>query len=413
MKNIILFICTLLLPNVARAQINLVLNPSFEEYSACPDMVDEAKYAIHWMSLDSAWSPPDWAHVPYGVPEYCNTCSTDIDVSVPINSRFTHSPRSGNGMMQLGIFYDETDSGLQTRDYLQGHILHPLLTGHSYAVSFFATLEQGSFYAINHICAYLDDGTIDTTSTPGKIQNQYSPQIVDTEIINDTLNWVKIQGNLVANGSEKLITIGDFFDLNHTHFIAVHDTTLRVLEGGFWAYYLIDDVSVIDCDNIPFAGNDTLIHPGDSAWLGPHEQLLPYTWYVLGSSTPIDSGGGFWVHPTVTTTYVLRQDLCGQAKFDTVKVRVWPDTVNLTPALSKGKGGVVTYPNPSSGVLIVEHAAHTMVSVFDVVGREVFRASIRTDKETLDISPLDRGVYVVRITDAATGVQVVREVVKE
>ena len=276
---------------------------------------------------------------------------------------------------------------------------------------FYTNLEQGSTFAINHIGAYFDDGTIDTTHYPGRPQSQYIPQVMDTGVINDTLNWIKVQGTFTAVGTEKFITIGNFFDKAHTHAIPLVDTT--GCSGLCLGLYLIDDVSVIDCDNIPFAGHDTLIHPGDSAWLGPYEQLLPYTWYVLGSATPIDSVGGFWVHPTVTTTYVLRQDLCGQAKFDTVKVRVWPDTVNEVNQLIGQLVNTAIWPNPTSGVLIVEHAAHTMVSVFDVVGREVFRASVESEKEVLDISPLDRGVYVVRITDAATGVQVVREVMRE
>ncbi len=45
--------CICFLHFASEAQINLVLNPSFERYSNCPDNDDEAKYCPHWMSLDS------------------------------------------------------------------------------------------------------------------------------------------------------------------------------------------------------------------------------------------------------------------------------------------------------------------------------------------------------------------------
>ena len=127
----LLFICAF---TKVEAQINLVLNPCFEQFSTCPNQLDEAKYCTYWMSLDSAWSPPDWAHDPPGVPDFCNTCAADFDVSVPSNSRFYHYPHSGNGMVQMQDFIDRPDTFNLDRDYLQGHLTQTLLAGHIYNV---------------------------------------------------------------------------------------------------------------------------------------------------------------------------------------------------------------------------------------------------------------------------------------
>jgi hypothetical protein len=411
MKNniIILLICSLFLPLAGKGQINLVLNPQFEQYSTCPDNWDEAKYANHWMSLDSAWSPPDWAHDPPGVPDYCNVCATSYRTTIPNNMFFRRNARSGNGMMQVQMYtFFATTSAYVARDYLQGHLSQTLLAGHKYNVKFYATLEQGGSYAINNIGAYLDDGTIDTTHNPGRVQSQYTPQIVDTNIINDTLNWIKIEDTFVSNGTEKLITIGQFTDSAHTNYIA-----LPITVGGAYTWYLIEDVSVIDCDNIPHAGNDTVIHLSDSAFIGTHEPLLPYKWYKLGTTTVIDSTGGIWVKPTVTTSYVVEQMLCGVKRWDTVKVWVWPDTPSSVGNLQLAINSSMVYPNPVTRELTITGAKGFDIVLFDVVGRELLRRAIVTDKQAIDMADLPKGIYLVELVDKLTGMKLVRSVLKE
>jgi hypothetical protein len=407
MKNVIIMIISVFyLPLAGKAQINLVLNPDFESYNTCPDDWDEIKYCNHWMSLDSSWAPPDWAHDPPGVPEYVSICGAPPYASVPTNIFFNHYPRSGNGMVQVQMFSDDTTSPV-FRDYLQGHLAQTLIAGHKYNVRFYTTLEQAGGYAVNGIGAYLDDGTIDTTHNPGHVQNQYTPQIEDTSIIN-TSNWVKIENTFTASGTEKLITIGQFRYNYRTNFVTTTGGT-----ATSWAWYLIDDVSVIDCSNVPHAGNDTVIHLTDSAFLGSHETLLPYTWYKLGSTTPIDSGGGIWVKPTVTTSYVLVQKLCGVTKYDTVKVRVWPDTVNAVGNVLFVANNLQLYPNPITGVLTIEHARNCDIAFYDVTGRAVLQSAIITDKATLDITTLAKGLYMVQVVDRSTGERIVRQVLKE
>jgi hypothetical protein len=407
MKKVIIIICATLLHFAGVAQINLVLNPNFEQYSVCPNNLDEAKYCNHWMSLDSAWNPPDWAHGKPGIPEYVNVCSTDYDVSVPLSSSFNHFPHSGNGMMQVQMYSSDTPSAY-TRDYLQGHLSQTLMAGHSYGVKFYTVLEQAGGFGVNGIGAYFDDGTIDTTHNPGIIQGWCHPQVMDASIIIDTLNWTKIEGLFTATGTEKLITIGQFKYAANTNLVTAP-------WGWFtgWAWYLIDDVSVIDCSNVPFAGHDTVIHLTDSAFLGSHESLLPYTWYKLGSTTPIDSGSGIWVKPTVTTSYILVQNLCGITKMDTVKVWVWPDTPSLIVNYQLSIVSVSVYPNPATTQVTIEGAKNCEAVFYDVVGREIVHHTVTIDKATLDISTLQKGTYLLEVIDRVTGEKAIRKVLKE
>ena len=416
MKRILLSIFVLCTYCICNGQINLVPNPSFEEYNHCPDMIDEAKYA-YWTGLDTVWSPPDWAHAIFGAPEYCNVCSSNLAVTIPGDHTgyFYHYPRTGKGMMQVNMFYDEgymSGGPQQMRDYLQKRLFNPLINGKKYKVTFYVSSESFSYYSVNHIGAYFDDGTIDTTHHPGWTQTQYNPQIIENAIINDTAvgdstTWIKIQDTFTARGNEKFITIGQFTDRAHTNFIAIKDTT----GGNFSSLYLVDDVSVIDCANVPFAGNDTLITAGDSVFLGPHEILLPYTWYKLGSTVAIDSGGGTMVHPAVTTTYVLEQKLCGITRWDTVTVGVAP--VGVASPRPSPIERVVLFPNPCNVALTVTGAKGCEVVFYDMVGKQILKSECVERRAVINIEGLANGVYFVEVIDKETGEKVVKKILKE
>ncbi len=154
MKNIVLFILFICaFPLVGKAQINLVLNPSFEIYSDCPENTDGATYANYWTTLDSSWRAPDWSHDLEGVPEYCNVCSSNISACVPDNAMFCHYPRTGNGMMQLIMYHDQPDHSPYDRDYLQGHLAHTLEEGKTYSVTFYVVHEHWESFAVNNLGA--------------------------------------------------------------------------------------------------------------------------------------------------------------------------------------------------------------------------------------------------------------------
>jgi len=301
------FTCACLLPFAGQAQVNLVRNPSFEQDTACPNNGEQVSYCNSWTGIDSSWffyTLPD----PLCNPAYLNTCATDPGESIPNNSAFYHYARTGNGMMGTRMYNDGTTVGYLLAMYLQGRLYSPLISGQSYCVTFYVVRFVRCGYANNNIGAYLDDGSIDTASVCHNYQTEYSPQINDTAIITDTLNWTKIQGSFIANGTERLITIGNFFDTAHTKHVYYNG------EGS--GDYLIDDVSVIASNTTAYAGPDVTITLGDTAWLGVDSNGagMPCYWYVLGGTAAIDSGGSIAVAPTDTTmptTYVVMMDLVG------------------------------------------------------------------------------------------------------
>ncbi len=408
----LLFTCACL---KIQAQVNYVLNPSFEEYTKCPYVLDQIKYALHWTPIDSIGDPDRPLYQPLCTPDYCNTCDTthisgspEFDVNVPGNEYFYQYPRTGNGMAQIRTLVDPSGPiGLpDVRDYLQGRLYKPLTAGKNYCVTFYVSLCEISGYAINGIGAYIDDGSIDIgqdSAGCASPQTAYSPQAVTMTIVSDTMDWVQIQGLVTASGNETFITIGNFSDYAHT------DKILRTVNGG--SFYLIDDVSVVEFGTKPIAGPDAFVSPGsDSVTIGSSEEGLPLTWTILGSAVPIGHMGSLKVHPDTTTTYVLFLDICDVGGTDTVTVWVAPAGVGNTQMQF---ANLQIFPNPTTGNLSVEHAKGFQLSIYDVIGKEVYTSSITSEKAQININDLPGGVYTGQIIDSKTGAQVMRKIVKE
>jgi hypothetical protein len=397
----------LLVPVAMQAQVNLVLNGSFEKYSSCPNDIDQIKKANYWQPIDSVSIDP------FCTPEYINACADpgSTGVGIPLGWNYNHYPRTGNGMMEILVYYDSSITTYHSVvNYAQGKLSTHLTTGTNYCVTFYVTLAQASQYAIDHIAAYLDNGSIDAGQDSvgcARPQTSFTPQVFETTIINDTLNWVKIQGSFIANGTERFITLGNFFNNSHTDTIDVHP----IIHSQF-SFYLLDDVSVIESNAFANAGNDMHAGVGDTVHIGTSEEGMPCTWYALGDTTPIGYGGGIKIHPTATGTYkyVVMLDLCGHITYDTMTLSVWPSSI-VNCQLSIINANV--YPNPASQSVTIEGAKDCEVVFYDVVGEKVASFVSMTNKEVLDIATLPKGIYSVQVMDTVTGVKVVRQVFKE
>ena len=423
-RKIIVFVILTCVSATANAQTNLVRNGGFEQFRFCPYEIDQIGFANYWSGLDSNWNFRDsnYSSFTWCLPEYCNVCDKGnypvgvaAVVGVPLSGWYYKWPRSGNGFAQERILDNDSVSHelSDRRDYLQGRFYSPLISGLMYCVTFYASIEQGSDYAIQNIGAYIDNGAIDNTDS-AECQMPHTwltPQVMASSIINDTGNWVKIQGSYIANGTEKFITIGNFSDYSHTNKISVNYSFAS--SGSGWTFYSIDDVSVIASDAIADAGPDTHCAAGDSVWIGTNEQGMPCTWYALGDTThPIGYGGGVWVRPMATGTYnyVVMLDLCGHVTWDTMTLSVWPVSI-VNGQLSMVNVGV--YPNPAGALLHIDGGGGCSVAIYNVVGERVYSGNLVSSKETINIDNLTSGSYFVEVVDGATGYRVVRKVVKE
>jgi hypothetical protein len=299
------------------AQFNLVNNPSFEQYSICPNSQNGLVNPTFW------YQPSNQAGV------YSNACSNDTCFKVPYNcvKSYNYQPaRSGQALVYL-----DYKNSFNERTYLQSQLIDTLKTGSCYYVSFFVNLPSTLRYACNN------NGLL-FTNTPVYVDtNSYSygvlpaiPQVLSfgNPIVTDTSGWQKISSIYVAQGGEKFITIGNFKYDSQTVFKSVNYT------GFFSAGYMIDDVSVIPLDSLPLkadAGRDTTILLGDSVFIGSLTNGINHiAWYNSSGAKINTVAPGFYVRPTNSTFYVVEQTVCGYYSRDTVYIVVNPLPIKFT-----------------------------------------------------------------------------------
>jgi hypothetical protein len=406
MKNLIMILLLTCVCLQGRAQVNFVKNPAFEEYTHCPNYANRINWCKFWSIPGDSESTLEYC------PEYYNICgndSVDFSAHVPDNIYFYGYPHSGKGMAGATLFYDKTPPGPPTvgpmpfnyRDNLVGRLYKSLTNGKVYCVSFWVIMAESSGIGHNKIGAYLDDGSINSVDTLGEEISDVKPQVFTNEVIKDTLIWKKIEESFIANGTEKYITIGNFFPNDSVTTVI---TNYRVL-GTQYSYYLIDDVSVIPIDLKAEAGKDSHTEPGKPVQIGrvgdTTAQGLNCKWFHKGSL--IDSGAIISVNGAsivgTVDTYVVVQTICGLSKTDTVTVTTVP--VGMKDWNTGNTFSV--FPNPSNGNITITTAGFkelAQAKIYDLLGRIVKQQNMHFYNSTATLNvDLTSGVYIFELLD--------------
>jgi OmpA-OmpF porin, OOP family len=242
MKLLLKILCTFC-PLVTFGQ-NLILNPSLEEHYECP----YGGVYTFWMSKywHSPSSPPGQPFVdPWttlgnpATPDYFNVCAAS-EYTIPSSDFGFQHPKDGNAFGG-GYFIADASNGL--KEYMTATIVNPLIVGKKYCFSFYTSLADYTSYAIDNIGAYF---TVDSAyiTTPYLI---VQPQVVspDSVFMSDTTdNWMKVEGEFIAQGGEKYVTIGNFNSNFSTDYIRIQDTVTNI---PVFCYYYIDMLELYEC----------------------------------------------------------------------------------------------------------------------------------------------------------------------
>lgn len=330
---------------------------------------------------------------------------------VPYCSTGFQYPRTGNNFVGSG-FYCNTCGRLYPRNRLKA-ILKPNKT---YCAKYYVVNTNNNYVAIDKYGAYFEDSSMDTIHASGVPLTYLTPQIEHTgSVITDTLRWTAISGTFVATGAEKYMLLGNFKTNAATNTLALNMPTPAPTAVTNDIY--IDDVSLIEMDLPAFAGRDTIVHPGDSVFIGRESDIgidEACIWYKLPDMTnPIDTIAGFWINPTTTATYVVKQQLwcTNTPKWDTVLV-IADATVGSSELRVSGFG-LELFPNPADEVLELNiKNAHSdspfkKISVFNSLGQLIREESpiamgLRT---TIGIADLAEGVYLLYVSGSQGSIQ--------
>ncbi len=203
------------------AQTNLVPNGSFEDTIGCPNLAGQVTLAKYWYEYASA--------------DYFNSCSSNPDFSTPTNWGGFQQPRTGSAYIALTSYADYYPDG---REYVYAKLLDTLEEGKMYRVTFFSCCSKShpisaSRYTNNIGCRF-------TTFFPNVSQVVNYSHINNNLTLSDTVNWVKIEGTFIADSAYQYISIGNFYDDNHTQIGTYFNNNENI------AYYFIDDISVVE-----------------------------------------------------------------------------------------------------------------------------------------------------------------------
>ncbi len=370
-------------------QYNLVQNPSFEQCVNCPTNGGAevgAQFTNNvilpfWNNPSSGEASPDYYHF--------NTAGEQAF--------------DGNSMIGIITFFSIFDPQFALynngREYLQSELLDSLLFKKLYLIEFYTyvggVLGQGGFLA-NNFGLHFSDTSLHTS-------NFYNipllPQIkyFKNEIIDTSNSWIKVSSLYEAIGGEKYMTVGNFNTDSETDFICLYP---------FWpaegkCYMLFDKFSVIPLDSIPGglqvnAGQDYSICPGDTAFIGEKISNLPANWYLLDGTVVDTNTAGVYVHPTVTTTYVVTMTINGVYSTDTVTV-----TVGCAGFDEPEKPSFTIGPNPNDGQFTIngQFSEGDHISIVSAEGRLIHTIQVneQTDKQFIDLD-LNLGIYLLQIT---------------
>jgi hypothetical protein len=218
------------------AQTNLVLNPSFEQYTLCPGTMEvitngKVTYCSNPNSLT-----PDYFNI-------CDSNSANSSFYIPDNVAGYQEAKEGNGYIGLATWTKTYTGG----EYIQMKLANPLLNGRQYAFKCYLSNAEVGNYGSGDMGVYFSNDSVYNTSyllpfTP-QIQNQSG------NFFADTINWMSFAGNYTAAGGERFLIIGNFNDgidnpdtirIGHYAGVSAHDRT----------YFYIDDVSLTEVTGI-------------------------------------------------------------------------------------------------------------------------------------------------------------------
>ena len=364
---------------------NLVINPSFESHTQCPNQLGQINRCNSWYNGDVN-----------GTCDYYSVLGCSGNFSPPYIHPVTgltlyQEPLSGLSFAGFIPFYGS--SGIPSNvEFLQGKFNTSLVTGNLYYVEFYINSASQQKYFIHDISALITNTQV--VVNPG---GTYNPQIssVSNVIYKDTTKWMRINGYYTANGGENYITIGNYKPYGMELKDSVANNSISE------AYYFIDSVGVYDVTHLDTwdAGPDRFINYGDSVQIGnPNTDYSMFNWLtsINGFTYLSDSTDAKpWSKPWQTTTYYVTKTQGTNIFKDTVTVHV---TGGAGIELNNKNPQINIYPNPATTTINITYNLQVATcSLYDVLGNEV----INKKEKEIDVSNLSNGVYFIQEKTAA------------
>jgi hypothetical protein len=377
----------------SRSQIaNYVNNGGFEICGNCT-YTNQAPKPASWNAIDTTKF--------FGL-----LLSATISPYLVPNSSFTYQwPKGGNNYFLSTLFF-KPNTPQTGRAYPRNTLKQTLHAGTGYCVKVYYSVTNQSSYGIDGLGVYFSDNSTDTISQCTKPITYLSPQVdnPNNNIFTDTLNWTLLTGTFTANGTEKYMMLGNFKSDVSTNSVLINPTNLPIIATEV----IYDNISCIPLNLPAYAspGPDIWAIAGNTVYLGRPQDVgidEACLWYKLPNTTnAIDTAAGITVTVAVTTeTYMVRQDICGVIKYDTVVVHA--SGVGLAE-LKINNEELKISPNPAQDFLQVElilnedNPAKEFL-IYNAFGELVWEEELifKNKQAVINTRELCNGVYFLKI----------------
>ncbi len=302
---IVIQVCT----GAAYAQ-NLVPNPGFETLKTSPSCWTFGAKQDFDNMMEDWFLPSD------GTTDLLSTLlDTSCIVALPTSTypavdwfpRGYQYPRTGTNVVGIKPFYETR------REYLEVKLNCELTPGQEYYCEMYVSLAEGTNYAQNSLGMYFSDTMVYVASTA---MLSFTPQIVETTILEDTVNWVKISGNFIATSAHRYLIIGNFATTAQ-----MQTKYIGPKSDVDFPYYYIDDVlvRVVNPPAIVWSG-DTTVCKGDTVSLTTSGTDI--TWYE--GTKILGRGINLQYKPETSNTLTIMSKSCQWTQTETLELVVFP-----------------------------------------------------------------------------------------
>jgi hypothetical protein len=182
-----------------------------------------------------------------------------VGCGVPENDLGGGAARTGEAYISIATVYNNHAMAplFSESQFLGTTLTEPLVMGKRYRATFFLMLTDSARFAGKNVGAHFSIGRPVDVSWGANIEAAHLltliPQVryEEEDFLEDKRSWMSISGSFTANGGEDYITIGNFDGYANSDTLNLHDGGVYP-SIGYWegAYYVIDDVSVIDVDSL-------------------------------------------------------------------------------------------------------------------------------------------------------------------
>lgn len=390
---------------------NLVPNPSFETYTGCPG----GNSAIS-NGLVASWNRPPGSIITPDLFTPCTTSGTSCSDFNTANN-CVGSSAAFHGTAYAGFLWYYTGAP-NLKEYIQAQLTSLCLSGTVYRASYRTKLGNLCRYGTNHLGLYISAAAPSQPS--GNLPILVVPTVERAGQVLDKVNWTPVSGTFTSNGTERYITIGNFYNDASTNIFNFGSSAgvCAFATGG--AYYMVDSVIVQPASVLPvtvayFEGsNQSLGHQLN--WEVAQATVLGELWLEHGTDGEHFSMVAQWMHPAADALKGGYLNAAPAEGWNYYRLgmadRNGEFMVSEIVALDYKAHGAIQFqlqPNPADRQATVSFqlpadAKDYTVKVFALNGAELFAEQVEDAafqvEHVLPTAALQAGVYMVVVSSA-------------